>query len=275
MKSLVTRASSVQTWAEPLLEYYRYSRVCSRNLRYMARESDCDVDEAMGPWCQPAGARASACSRIGLGDPGSGCVREYMRANAPALSRVRQWRSGRDVMTAVTAQRSACLGRPRPEPALVANVSAQYDSTSCCTCVHSRPPVMGVGRLRHRTDHSRLVRYDGQGVATGPCRALGMLATLQRALGLGDSSSTEALETHRADILAARSTQASAKLRRLLRREREKDAWEYFAQLCDGPDINEFHCSIMLSTAASPKEVQQVVDMAGRAGVQPNAAVYV
>jgi hypothetical protein len=102
-----------------------------------------------------------------------------------------------------------------------------------------------------------------------------MLATLQRALGLGDSSSTEALETHRADILAARSTQASAKLRRLLRREREKDAWEYFAQLCDGPDINEFHCSIMLSTAASPKEVQQVVDMAGRAGVQPNAAVYV
>ena len=102
-----------------------------------------------------------------------------------------------------------------------------------------------------------------------------MLASLQRALGLGDNSSTETLETHRADILAARSTQASAKLRRLLRRKREKDAWEYFAQLCNGPDINEFHCSIMLSAAASPQEVQRVVDMAGRAGVQPNAAVYV
>ena len=65
------------------------------------------------------------------------------------------------------------------------------------------------------------------------------------------------------------------RLRRLLRRNREKDAWDYFAQLCDGPDINEYHCSIMLSAAASPQEVQRVVDMAGQAGVQPNAAVYV
>jgi len=108
-----------------------------------------------------------------------------------------------------------------------------------------------------------------------PSRRLGMLAALQSALGLGDDASTKALETHRADILAARSTQASAKLRRLLRRDTTAAAWQYFAELCAGPDINEFHCSIMLSAAASPEEVQRVIDMAGRAGVQPNAAVYV
>lgn len=108
----------------------------------------------------------------------------------------------------------------------------------------------------------------------GPCRSMGVLASLQRMLGLGNSR-TEALETHRADILAARSTQASAKLRRLLRRERLKDAWEYFEELCAGPDVNEFHCSIMLRAATSPQEVQRVVDVAARAGVQPNAEVYV
>ncbi len=196
-----------------------------------------------------------------------------MRANVPALTRVRRWRSGSDAVTAMTAQRSACLRRPPPEALCLANLSSHRALTSRCTCVHSR--TLGLAHLRQPPGHSGLVQYAFQGMVTGPCRALGMLASLQRVLGLGDSSSTEALETHRADILAARSTQASAKLRRLLRRNREKDAWDYFEQLCGGPDINEYHCSIMLSAAASPQEVQRVVDTAGRAGVQPNAAVYV
>lgn len=194
-----------------------------------------------------------------------------MRARAGLAQVSRRWRPGSDAVAAVT-----CLGRRRSEPAVVvASAGAPHASRPRCACVHSRARAY----VDEVPAFSRLVRYSGRGVAqptpAGQCRALGMLASLQRALGLGDSSSTETLETHRADILAARSTQASSKLRRLLRRKREKEAWEYFAQLCNGPDINEFHCSIMLSVAASPQEVQRVVDMAGRAGVQPNAAVYV
>ena len=108
-----------------------------------------------------------------------------------------------------------------------------------------------------------------------PQRGMGMLSALQNALGLGDDSGTKAGEKKRADILAARSIQASAKLQRLLRRDRSaQEAWEYFAELCAGPDMNEFHCSIMLTATTSPEQVQEVVDMAGRVGVRPNAAVY-
>lgn len=198
-----------------------------------------------------------------------------MRANAPVLIRVKRWRPSGDMMTTVAAQRPAYLGRPRSDTSVyAASVASQYTETSRCNCAPAR--LLGFACLRQSSGSSFGVgQHADQRVATGPYRTLGMLASLQRALGLGDSSNSESLKTHRADILAARSTQASAKLRRLLRRKQKKDAWEYFAQLCEGPDINEFHCSIMLSAATSPQEVQRVVDMAGRAGVQPNAAVYV
>lgn len=87
-----------------------------------------------------------------------------------------------------------------------------------------------------------------------------------------DAPAVKTLEENRAEILAARSTQASHKLKQLLKKD-VRLAWDYFAQLCDGPDVNEFHCAIMLRVCESLGQVQRVLMLMERTGVQANSVI--
>jgi hypothetical protein len=107
-------------------------------------------------------------------------------------------------------------------------------------------------------------------------RRFGLIASVREFLGVGAASpsphpSTKSLEENRADILAARSVQASNRLRKLLKRDIRK-AWDYFAQLCDGPDANDFHCTMMLAVCKDCAEVERVLVLMERAGVDADSS---
>ena len=108
-------------------------------------------------------------------------------------------------------------------------------------------------------------------------RCYGMLATAMNFLGLGnrDRGGTQGqLEGHRADILEARALQASSTLRKLLRKRNKQPAWEYFSNLCDGPDINVQHCASMFTACTSADEIDKVVALMRESGLEPNSVFY-
>jgi hypothetical protein len=93
-------------------------------------------------------------------------------------------------------------------------------------------------------------------------------------LGRGSADAVQGqLESHRQDILAARSMHASTKLKQLLRKPDKRAAWDYFAHLCDGPDVNEYHCSIMLSVCRRAEDVDRVLALSSQGRVKTNQAV--
>eukprot|EP01052_Picozoa_sp_SAG31_P025502 SAG31_NODE_2238_length_6119_cov_3.847508_7_plen_430_part_00 len=106
---------------------------------------------------------------------------------------------------------------------------------------------------------------------------------------MGEVGQTDTIDSHRRDILAARAKQATFRLQKLLQIGHKRfsnahkrssnapvlsEALSYFEELCSGPDINEYHCSLMISACKSLDQLQKVHALMKTTSVTPNAAVY-